>query len=267
MSILLPYLKTCGLSSEAIANREVSWFHEPDMQYISESEARRLFPIWKILAYGHGTHTHGYIRAAHLVGVLHLKSYQLFSNLKRNTIAVFSKSVILLSFCHRASTPILVTQDPSSSFSQRYFPASFMVTRRTDWLGSVRGGYRCSFERRVTVFNRKLIVGIPRIRGGISFIRYYPLLRLAGKKFGNPARNRKPHFEKVRTNEPKTTKFVIEKIGMRQIVAEWKLMVWASRAWWRLKQLKQLREMGGQDNMYNFKFSSANTRFGGANAC
>jgi len=41
---------------------------------------------------------------------------------------------------------------------------------------------------------------------------------------------KKINLEKVRRNEAKTWN---AKLGNREIAAEWKLVVWASRAWWR----------------------------------
>jgi len=82
-------------------------------------------------------------------------------------------------------------------------------------------------------------------------------LRLAGNKCGHPAGLKKINLKQVKRNEPT--------MGSREIAPEWKLGVWASRAWWRYKRLKHLCETGGQDNMYSF--TSATTRFGGATAC
>jgi len=65
-------------------------------------------------------------------------------------------------------------------------------------------------------------------------------LQQAGKKFVHPAWNKENQFEKVRRNEPKTKKILIEKIANREIAAEWKLVAWASRAWWRYKKLEYL---------------------------
>jgi len=45
------------------------------------------------------------------------------------------------------------------------------------------------------------------------------VLRLAGKKFGHPARNGKNHLEKVHRNEPKITNLLSGKIGNREIAA------------------------------------------------
>jgi len=52
--------------------------------------------------------------------------------------------------------------------------------------------------------------------------------RLAGKKFGHPARNEKNELEKVRRNKPKITEMLSGKIYNREIAALWKLVVWAS---------------------------------------
>jgi len=45
-------------------------------------------------------------------------------------------------------------------------------------------------------------------------------LQQAGKKFVHPAWNKENQFEKVRRNEPKTKKILIEKIANREIAAE-----------------------------------------------
>jgi len=53
-------------------------------------------------------------------------------------------------------------------------------------------------------------------------------------------------------------------MGTIEIAAEWKLVVWALRVWWRWKQIENLCETERQDIMYSF--NSANTRVGGADA-
>jgi len=99
----------------------------------------------------------------------------------------------------------------------------------------------------------------------IDFFTQFQLCRLAGKKFGHPAGIKKIKLEKVKRNEPKTMKKMIEKLRNREIAAEWKLELLASRARLHSKNLEQLSETKGQDSMYSF--TGATTRFGGATAC
>jgi len=54
--------------------------------------------------------------------------------------------------------------------------------------------------------------------------------RLAGKKFGHPAGMQKINLGKVKRNKSKTAKISIDKMGIREIAVEWKLVVWASMA-------------------------------------
>jgi len=75
----------------------------------------------------------------------------------------------------------------------------------------------------------------------------------------------KNQLKKVRRNQPKITRMLTEKIMLWEIVALWKLVVWASRAWWRCEKLEHLCQTGGHDSLYSF--IGANARFGGANAC
>ena len=84
----------------------------------------------------------------------------------------------------------------------------------------------------------------------------------ATKKFGHPTRMKKNTLEKVKRYEPKTPNFLLRKMGNREIAVEWKLGVWASRAWWRWIKWELLCDTGGHDSMH--RITRATTGFGGA---
>jgi len=88
--------------------------------------------------------------------------------------------------------------------------------------------------------------------------------RMAGEKFGHPARNEKNQFKKSK-KKPTTTKIWIDKFRNQEIAAEWKLVVWASKSWWCSKKLKYFCETGGPNSIYGF--TGAHAKFGGASAC
>jgi len=78
-------------------------------------------------------------------------------------------------------------------------------------------------------------------------------------------RNEKKSIWKVRRSEPTITKMLSENLGNLEIAPMWKLVVWASGAWWRWKKFEHLRQTEGQDSTYSL--TSATARFGGATAC